>query len=58
MGPPCGTVDGCKIRPSLQYGYSVWPMNMPIQTRVDLCGGTQIEVTSGNDLKKVGREVF
>ena len=40
VGPPCGMVDGGKIRPSLKYGWSGWLMNMPIRTSFDLCGGT------------------
>ena len=52
---PYGTMDGGKIRPCLQYGWSEWLMNMPIRTRCDLHGGTKIEVTPGYGLKKVGR---
>ena len=40
LGPPCGMVDGSKIRPSLQYGWSGLLVNMPIYTRLDLRGGT------------------
>ena len=48
----CGMVDGDKIRPSLQYGWSGWLVNIPIHTRFDLRRGTQIEVTPGNGLEK------
>ena len=49
-------VNGIKIRPSLQYGWSRWLVNMPIHTSFDLHGVTQIEVTLRNGPKKVGRE--
>ena len=55
MGPPCGMMDGGKIRPSLQYRWRGWLVNMPIHTRFDSCGGTQIEVTLGNG-PKIDRE--
>ena len=51
VGPPSGMMDGGKIRPSLQYGWSGLLMNMPIHTRCDLHGGTQIEVTLANSPK-------
>ena len=54
--PPCKMINGGKIRPSLQYGWSEWIVNMPIHTRCGLHGGTKIEVTPRNVLKKVGRE--
>ena len=56
MGPHCGTMDGYKIRPTMQYGWSGWLMNMPVHVWGDLCDGTKIKVTLGNGLKKVGRE--
>ena len=56
VGPHCGMMDGCKISPILQYGLNGWIMNMPIRTRFDSHGGTQIEVTPGNGLNKRGRE--
>ena len=40
VGTPCGTVDGGKIRPSLQYGWSGWLANMPIHKMIDSRGGT------------------
>ena len=55
VGPPCGMMDGSKIRPSLQYGWNGWFVNMLVHTRVDLCGRTQIEVTLGNG-PKISRE--
>ena len=56
VGSPYETVDGGKIRPSLQYGWSGWLVNIPIHTLFDLCDGMQIEVTPRNGSKKVGRE--
>ena len=58
VGPPCRMMDGGKIRTSLKYGWSRWLVNMPIHTRFDLHGGTQIEVITGNGPKKVGREAI
>ena len=58
MGPPCGMMDGGKIWPSVQYGWSIGLFNMPIHTMGDSHDGTQIEVTSRKCPKKiVGREV-
>ena len=58
MGPPYKTMDGGKIRPILQYGWTIWLVNMPKHTRCDSCGGTQNNVTLGNGPKKVGREAI
>ena len=55
VGPPCRMMDGGKIRPSLQYGWSGWIMNMPIHTRCDSLGSMQIEVTLRNAPKNIGR---
>ena len=57
MGPPCGMMNGGQIWSTVQYGWSEWLMNMPMHTKWGLRGGTQIEVTSGNGPKRVGREV-
>ena len=46
MAPPCGTMDGGKIWPTMQYGWSRWLMNMPIHTRGDSHDGTQTGVNS------------
>ena len=51
MGPPYGTMDGGQIWPTVQYGWSEGLVNMPIHTRCDLRGETQIEVTPGNCLE-------
>ena len=56
MGPPCETMDGDKISPTMQYGWSGKLVSMPICTRDDSRGGMQIKVTSGNVSKKIGRE--
>ena len=52
MVPPCGTMDGDKIRPNVQYGWSGWLMNMPIHINGDSRGGTKIRVTSRKWPKK------
>ena len=44
MGPPCGTMYGGKIYPTMQYGWSRWLMNIPIPIVGDSHGSTQIEV--------------
>ena len=56
VGPPCGMVNGGKIRTSLEYGWSGCLMNMPIHVGFDLRGSMQIKVTPGNDPRKVERE--
>ena len=45
-GAPCGSMDGSKIWPTMQYGWSGGLVNMPIHTMGDSCDGTQIEVNS------------
>ena len=48
MGHPCGMMDGHKIWPTVQYGWSGCLVNMPIHKMGDSCDGTQVEV----DFKK------
>ena len=55
LGPHCEMMYAGKISPSLQYGWSGWLVNMPIRTRFDSHGGTQIELTLGNGPKNRGR---
>ena len=47
MGSPCEVMDGSKMRPNLQYGWSEWLMNMSIHTKGGSRDGTQIIVTFG-----------
>ena len=47
LGPPCGTMDGSKKWPTVQYGWSEWIVNMVIHTKGDSHDGTQIVVTYG-----------
>ena len=56
MGLPCKMMNGSKIWPTVQYGWSRWLVNMPIHTRGDAHGGTQIETTFMKWPEKSGEE--
>ena len=40
FAPPCGTMDGSKKCPTMQYGWIKWIMNIVIHTKGDSHDGT------------------